>query len=141
MASLWRCSIAANVRKMAAHLPLDDADREPWLDAIGAWIDAAVAAGTSAVVTCSALKRSYRDRLRHGRDDVRLIYLDVDPETVAARLAARTDHFFPPDLLASQFATLEAPTEDEGVIRVRVDAPSAELVDRLLASGIVPDAA
>ena len=126
---------AANLAKMADHVPLNDADREPWLAAIGEWIDATTRAGKPAVVTCSGLKRSYRDRLRAGRPNVRLIYLDVDPETVAARLAARTGHFFPPELLASQFGDLEPPAEDEDVIRLTVDAPPEALVDRLLAEG------
>ena len=126
----------ANVAKMAAHLPLDDTDREPWLAAIGAWIDQATAAGTPAVVTCSALKRAYRDKLRTGRRNVRLVYLEVDQEAVAARLAARKDHFFPPDLLASQFRDLEPPAADEHAIRVRVDVTPDQVVDRLLAAGV-----
>lgn len=124
---------AANLAKMAAHVPLDDVDREPWLAAIGEWIDAATRAGTPAVVTCSALKRSYRDRLRAGRGNVRIVYLDIDRATAAARLAERKGHFFPPELLASQLSALEPPTEDEDVIRVEVNAPSSELADRVLA--------
>ncbi|HEV2636801.1 MAG TPA: gluconokinase [Actinocrinis sp.] len=122
----------ANMAKMAQRIPLDDADRGPWLDAIGDWIDAATEAGTPAVVTCSGLKRAYRDRLRAGRENVRLVYLDVDQETVAARLAERKEHFFPPELLASQFRDLEAPTDGEHVIRVRVDASPEEVVERVL---------
>jgi gluconokinase len=127
---------AANVAKMAAGHPLDDADREPWLAAIGEWIDATTRAGAPAVVTCSALKRSYRDRLRAGRPNVRLVYLDADEETIAARLAGRRDHFFPPDLLASQFRDLEPPAADEDAWRVRVDAPAEQTVDRLIAAGV-----
>jgi gluconokinase len=124
---------AANLAKMAAFLPLDDADREPWLAAIGEWIDAATLAGTPAVVTCSALKRTYRDRLRAGRSNVKMVYLDIDQELVAARLTERKGHFFPPELLASQLKALEPPTGDEDVIRIQVDAPSPVLVDRVLA--------
>jgi gluconokinase len=126
----------ANVAKMAAHLPLDDTDREPWLAAIGAWIDQATAAATPAVVTCSALKRAYRDKLRTGRRNVRLVYLEVDQGAVAARLASRKDHFFPSDLLASQFRDLEPPAADEHAIRVHADVTPDQMVDRLLAAGV-----
>jgi len=124
----------ANVAKMHAGHPLTDADRLPWLDAIGAWIDQTTADGESAVVTCSALKRSYRDRLRAGRPNVVVIYLDADPETVRTRLATRHGHFFPPDLLASQFRDLEPPGPDERVeyVRVRPETSSAQIVQHLL---------
>src|SRR5260370_23813010 len=79
---------AANVAKMRAGIPLDDADRVPWLRAIAAWIDEQAAAGRPGVVTCSALRRRYRDLLPHGRPQVELIYIDVAPRLVAARLPA-----------------------------------------------------
>lgn len=124
----------ANVAKMHAGHPLTDADRLPWLDAIGAWIDKTGANGEPAVVTCSALKRSYRDRLRAGRPNVTVIYLDADLDTVCTRLATREGHFFPPELLASQFAALEPPTPDEDIehVRVGLDVTSAQMVQRLL---------
>ncbi|WP_019928735.1 gluconokinase [Nocardia sp. BMG111209] len=124
----------ANVEKMAAGHPLTDEDRWPWLAAIGAWIDRTSAAGRAGVVTCSALKRSYRDLLRDGRPQVRLIYLDADPETVARRLTARHGHFFPPDLLASQFTDLETPTDDENPVRIPIDEEPTVIVDALIAA-------
>jgi gluconokinase len=107
---------AANVAKMAAGIPLTDDDRWPWLAAIGAWMDARIAAGGSGVVACSALKRRYRDVLLDGRPDVRLVFLDVGRDEDLARLRARRGHFFPAGLLDSQFADLEPPAPDEGAL-------------------------
>lgn len=128
----------ANLAKMAAGHPLTDADRRPWLANIAAWIDQATAAGRPAVVSCSALKRAYREQLRATRPNVRLIYLDADPETIRRRLAARRDHFFPAALLDSQFADLEPPADDERPYRVpmTVDSESAQIVEDLAASRI-----
>ncbi|HEV3168939.1 MAG TPA: gluconokinase [Actinocrinis sp.] len=124
----------ANIAKMHAGHPLTDADRVPWLDAIGAWIDKTTAEGRPAVVTCSALKRSYRERLRAGRPNVTVIYLDADPDTVRTRLAAREGHFFPAELLASQFRDLEPPAPQEHIehVRVGLDVTGAQIVQRLL---------
>ena len=128
----------ANLAKMVAGHPLDDADRQPWLANIAAWIDASINAEQSAVVSCSALKRAYRDVLRDGRPQVRLIYLDADKQTIRARLSTRRGHFFPATLLDSQFADLEPPTDDEHPYRVPVAVGSSaeEIVDHLIASGI-----
>jgi gluconokinase len=123
---------AANIEKMAAGHPLTDADRWPWLDAIGAWIDATGAKGRPGVVTSSALKRVYRDRLRAGRPHVRLIYLEADRDVVARRLTARNGHFFPPALLDTQFADLEPPADDENPVRVQVDKPPLDIVESLI---------
>jgi gluconokinase len=123
---------ARNIAKMAAGHPLDDADRAPWLDAIGAWIDETTRAGRPAVVSCSALKRAYRDKLRNGRPNVRLIYLDADYRIVGGRLAAREGHFFPARLLTTQFDDLERPQPDEHALVVGVDATPRQIVDRLL---------
>ena len=125
---------AANVAKMASGLPLDDADREPWLAAIGVFIDEATALERSAVVTCSALKRAYRDELRSGRPNVRFVFLDVPYDVVSERLAKRAGHFFPPELLASQYRDLEAPGPDEHVLDVPISADEAsnEVVTRIL---------
>jgi gluconokinase len=101
---------------MTAGIPLTDDDRWPWLAAIGAWMDARIAAGGSGVVACSALKRRYRDFLRQGRPDVRLVFLDVGRDEDLARLRARRGHFFPAGLLDSQFADLEPPAPDEGAL-------------------------
>jgi gluconokinase len=114
---------AANVAKMRAGIPLTDEDRRPWLGAIAAWMDERIAHGDSAVVTCSALKRAYRDALLGGRSQARMIFLRVSPEEVARRLAARHGHFFPAALLSSQFDTLEAPAPDEARVTV---VPSAD---------------
>src|SRR5206468_5042935 len=127
----------ANLAKMVAGHPLDDEDRRPWLANIAAWIDASSAAGRPAVVSCSALKRAYRDVLRDGRPNVRLVYLDADKQTIRARLSARRGHFFPAALLDSQFADLEPPAADEHPyhVPVTVEISSAEIVEHLLASG------
>jgi gluconokinase len=125
---------AGNIAKMAAGHPLTDEDRWPWLAAIGEWIDATTAAGRPGVVTCSALKRRYRDALRAGRPQVRLIYLDADATTVQDRLTARNGHFFPPELLTSQFADLEPPAPDEHPVRIPVGAAPMTIVDELIAA-------
>ena len=104
---------AANVAKMAAGTPLDDDDRWPWLREIAAVIGEHEAAGTSIVITCSALKRAYRDLLRDGHPSVWFAHVDVSREVLAQRLAARQGHFMPPSLLDSQLATLEPLGEDE----------------------------
>ena len=128
----------ANLAKMVAGHPLDDADRRPWLANIGAWMDATSASGRPAVVNCSALKRSYRDRLLTGRPNVHLIYLDADRQTIVARLANRRGHFFPAKLLDSQFADLEPPTDDEHPYRVpmAVDSQAEQIVEHLAAAGL-----
>ncbi|WP_242614347.1 gluconokinase [Actinomadura roseirufa] len=123
---------AANVAKMSAGVPLTDADRRPWLRAIAGWIDARVAAGRPGVVTCSALKRAYRDALAAGRPAVRVVLLDGDRDVIAARLRARTGHFFGADLLDSQFADLEPPAPDEKVLRVPADATPTEIATQVL---------
>lgn len=130
-----------NLAKMVAGHPLDDADRRPWLASIGAWMDAASAQGRPAVVSCSALKRAYRDQLRGSRPNVRLIYLDVDRQIIGARLARRRDHFFPAKLLDSQFADLEPPTDDERPYRVKitVDSKAEQIAEHLAASMVCDD--
>ncbi len=119
---------AANVRKMHAGVPLTDADRSPWLLAIKAWIDARVAAGEPGLVTCSALKRAYRDMLIDHRAAVRPLYLKADEDVIRARIAQRTGHFMPASMLDSQLATLEAPAPDEHPIIVSVDGTLEETV-------------
>ncbi len=100
---------AANIAKMRAGIPLTDDDRWPWLQRVGSWIDQRTAAGASGVIACSALKRSYRDCLRQGRAAVRVVFLTVDRDDLAARLAQRHGHFFPAALLNSQLGELELP--------------------------------
>ncbi len=123
----------SNVEKMRAGHPLADEDRKPWLQAIATEIDRACAAGEHAVIACSALKRSYRDILLHGRDDVRFVYLDGSQELIASRLAKRKDHFMPPGLLDSQFKTLEPPGADENPMTVPIDASVDTIVDNIVA--------
>jgi len=117
---------AANVAKMAAGIPLDDADRAPWLDAIGA-----VLADGPVVVACSALKRAYRDRLRAAAPDLQLVFLDGAPALLASRMAARPGHFMPTSLLDSQLATLERPDPDEHALTVDIARPADEIVTAL----------
>jgi gluconokinase len=123
---------AANVAKMQAGIPLDDEDRWSWLRELAAWIDERAAAGEPAVVTCSALKRRYRDVLRAGRAQVRLIYLDADRELIARRLAVRHGHFFPAGLLDSQFSELEPPGRDEHPLTVSVDDTPERVVNEII---------
>ena len=104
---------AANVAKMRAGMPLTDADREPWLAAITAWMDDIFASGQSAVLACSALKRRYRDRLVGQRDQAVMVFLTITQAQDEARVLARKGHFFHEPLLASQFAALEPPDPAE----------------------------
>jgi gluconokinase len=123
---------ASNVAKMSAGHPLTDEDRGPWLQAIADEIDRLLASGKRAVIACSALKRAYRDKLVHGRDDVRIVFLDGTQDLIADRLATRKGHFMPPDLLASQFRTLERPNAAERPITVSIDAPVERIVDDII---------
>jgi len=119
---------AGNIAKMKAGHPLDDADRVPWLDAVARWIERQLATGQCGVISCSALKRSYRDRLREADADIGFILMDPDPETLRRRLTKRVDHFMPPALLASQLATLERPGPDERALRLSSDEGIADNV-------------
>jgi gluconokinase len=109
---------AANIEKMRAGTPLTDDDRWPWLQAIGAWMDERIARNESAVITCSALKRSYRDMLLRGRAQARMVFLAADRQVLARRLAARHGHFFPQQLLGTQFEDLEPPRPGEHVVTI-----------------------
>jgi gluconokinase len=130
---------ASNVAKMHAGHPLTDEDRWPWLRAIAAEIDRVCRAGEHAVIACSALKRVYRDILVHGRNDVRIVYLDGTQQLIADRLAKRKGHFMPPDLLPSQFRTLEPPGSDEDPVTVSIDASVETIVDDIVHQlGITP---
>ena len=124
---------AANIAKMKAGIPLTDADRAPWLEAIGDWIDHQLGAGRSGVITCSALKRTYRDRIAKGRTPVSFVFIQLGQADVAARIASRKGHFMPPSLLASQFADLEPPGPDEPVIVVDGAAPIPIQVEAVVA--------
>lgn len=120
----------ANIRKMAAGIPLTDDDRRPWLDAVGA---ALAAHSDGVVVACSALARSYRDRLRAYAPDVCFVELQVAPDEARRRVTARDGHFMPPDLVDSQFETLEPLQPGESGFTVPTDVPVADVVERVFA--------
>jgi gluconokinase len=113
-----------NVAKMSASIPLTDADRKPWLAACAAWIRARHDENSPGIITCSALKRSYRTMLVQGLPDVSLLYLEVSEAVLRERMAHRKGHYMPAGLLPSQLQTFEPPGADEPVIRVTVaDTP------------------
>jgi gluconokinase len=123
-----------NIAKMSHGIPLEDADREPWLGLIRDWIRRQAEDGRNTVITCSALKRRYRDILRGAGIRVRFVELSVDPRLVAERLAARKGHYMPPSLLASQFADLEELGPDEDGIVVTAASTPEGVTDAVLAA-------
>lgn len=108
----------ANIAKMSAGHPLDDHDRHPWLEAIGVWLAEHPEGG---VMSCSALKRKYRDQLRHHAKGTAFLLLDGTPEVIRKRQASRAGHFMPASLLSSQFSTLEHLAPDEHGVTIDVD--------------------
>jgi gluconokinase len=122
----------ADVAKMHSGVPLTDADRWPWLEAVAAWLDARIAAGIPAVVACSVLKRSYREYLYRGRPAVQIVMLQTDAATLTARLITRRGHFFPAKLLQSQLADLEMPDHDERTLVVPTVRSPAEIADEII---------
>jgi gluconokinase len=122
---------AANIAKMRAQVPLTDADRWPWLHAIVAWMDERAAAGESAVIACSALKRSYRELLLSA-PTARMVFLVVPPDADEARLSSRQGHFFPRQLLDSQFADLELPGPPEPVLMVAATGTPEQTTDEVI---------
>ncbi len=122
----------ANVAKMHAGHPLDDDDRWPWLRALAAWIGAHEQEGRPAIVTCSALKRSYRDVLRDGHPSVFFVHVSGSAALLHDRLAHRTGHYMPPSLLDSQLETLEPLEPDEPGIRVSADGTPAVVAEHVL---------
>jgi gluconokinase len=125
----------ANIAKMSAGIPLDDADRLPWLRSIGDWLHEHVRTG--AVVGCSALRRVYRDLLRETAPTVRFLHLDGDVEVIRRRVSERPGHFMPESLVASQFATLEPLGPDEPGLVADLSLPVTELVE-LAATSLRP---
>lgn len=123
----------ANIDKMTAGTALTDEDRWPWLESIRDWLSSEAEAGRSGVVTCSALKRSYRDLLRTARGEVCFVHLDGSPELLEERIQHRSGHFMPPTLLPSQLATLEPLADDEHGMTLDVAASPQELADEILA--------
>ncbi len=123
---------AANIAKMRAGHPLSDADRRPWLAAVAARMDEYATAGESAVLACSALKRSYREELLAGRPAARMVFLHVSREVLEARLRARHGHFFPAALLDTQLADLESPQPAEDVLVVEATTRPDQAVDEII---------
>lgn len=121
----------ANIAKMTAGEPLDDDDRYPWLEAIGGWLAARTSGG---VMSCSALKRQYRDQLRRHRDDVEFLHLAGSAEVIGRRQASRPGHFMPAALLASQFQTLEPLDEDERGVVIDVNQDIDSIIEDYLES-------
>ncbi|UVK41349.1 gluconokinase [Mesorhizobium sp. AR10] len=123
-----------NVEKMSVGIPLTDDDRWPWLNLVGAALRQAHEEGRGLVVSCSALKKSYRDRLRHATGGpLFFVFLQGSRAVLQARLAARRDHFFPPALLDSQLSALENPDNEKLVVTVDIDAPVDSITDAALA--------
>ena len=123
---------ASSIARMAAGYPLDDTLRAPWLAAIAGWLTERAARGECAVVSCSALRRAYRDVLRAAGPDVRMVHLAGPYDLLAHRLAARRGHFMPPELLASQYAALEPLAPDEPGRTIDVTKPPDQIVDEVL---------
>ena len=124
---------AANVAKMHSGQPLDDEDRWPWLRELAAWIGDHEREGRSCVLTCSALKRAYREVLCDGHPSVWFAHVSGDPDLITQRVTARTGHYMPPSLVPSQFATLEPLGDDEPGRLVPATGSATEVVDALLA--------
>ncbi len=131
-----------NVAKMAAGHPLDDDDRRPWLERVRAWIAEHIAAGRPGIITCSALKRRYREVLRAaGPEHVVFVHLSGERERIATRMTARIGHYMPTSLLDSQIADLEPLEPDENGIVVSISGTPAEEASHVVdALGLVPSA-
>ena len=122
----------ANIEKMAAGHSLTDVDRWPWLAKVADWIDKRLDAGENGLITCSALKRSYRDLINRRGSGLMFVFLAGSKETIAARLAARHGHFMRASLIDSQFADLDEPAADEPAIRVEIGPPAAEIAEQII---------
>lgn len=121
---------AANVEKMAKGIPLTDEDRWPWLDRIGEELASALSRNETLVLSCSALKKSYRERLRTAAGgELFFVFLKGSPELLEVRMGERKGHFMPASLLKSQLATLESPEGEHGVVTVDIDADIETIVD------------
>jgi gluconokinase len=126
-----------NVEKMRSGVPLDDADRWPWLDRIGEQLKSWAALGRSGVLTCSALKRAYRARILAARPDTRFVYLKGSEELIRSRVEGRRHEYMPASLLKSQFAALEEPDPSEAVLTIdAADAPEVEAGKAMAALGL-----
>jgi gluconokinase len=126
---------AANVEKMSKGIPLTDEDRWPWLEKIGEVITTSLAKGEGIAVSCSALKRVYRERLRASAGGhLYFVYLHGSKELLTKRMGERKGHFMPASLLESQLQTLEVPTGEPGVVTVGIDATIEQIVDASIKS-------
>ena len=123
---------AANVEKMRAGHPLNDADRLPWLQSVARWIDDRLAAGEPGIITCSDLKRAYREITVGDRRGVTLVYLHADENVISDRINQRKHQYMPVSLLRSQLETLEEPREEEHAVDVPVHGSISETVTTLL---------
>lgn len=133
----WACAEAdefhpqANIDKMSQGIPLQDEDRWPWLEEIQAWMTDRARAGESTVLTCSALKKSYRQLLSQAQGRVIFLHLDGGADLIGQRMQGREGHFMPPTLLPSQLATLEALSQEEldaGSLRLDISQTPEQLV-------------
>jgi gluconokinase len=122
----------ANVEKMSSGKPLTDEDRAPWLEAVARWIGEQEAAGRNAMVTCSALKRAYRDVLRRDNPSVWFVHVSSSGDALQRRLEARSGHFMPASLLASQLETLEPLEADEPGLTISAEGSPEEVADEAL---------
>jgi gluconokinase len=130
---------ASNIEKMAAGIRLTDDDRAPWLERIASWIGEREAERSSSIVTCSALRRAYRDELRRGHPSVWFVHLVAPKAVIATRMEHRRGHFMPPTMLASQLETLEPLEPDEPGWAVDALAPPGEIAERIItALGLDP---
>ncbi|WP_146359715.1 gluconokinase [Arthrobacter yangruifuii] len=123
---------AVNIAKMSAGVPLNDDDRWPWLFAIRDWMGAQAKNGRCTIVTCSALKRTYRNVLAQAPGEVAFVHLDGSGELLAQRMKTRTGHFMPPSLLPSQLSTLEPLSPEEAGLRIEISNSPGEIVDAIL---------
>jgi gluconokinase len=122
----------ASVAKMHSGVPLTDADRWPWLRAVAAWMAQRAAAGESAVVACSALRRDYRELLLSATPAARMVFLSIPHDACAARLTERHGHFFDKKLLDSQFAALETPAPPEPVLVIPAAGSAEQLTEEIM---------
>lgn len=122
----------ASVEKMRHGIPLDEQDRWPWLEAIGEWIDVKLATRESAVVSCSALRRAYRDLLRRDRPQVRFLHVVAGTQEIRDRIEQRSGHYMPPSLLASQVALLQPLAADEPGVEISSEGTPAHVLERAL---------
>jgi gluconokinase/shikimate kinase len=122
----------ANIDKMHAGHPLTDEDRAPWLEKVATWVEECLEAGENGLITCSALKRSYRDIINRRGHGVQFVYLAGSKATIAARLAARHGHFMPPTLLDSQFEALQEPAADEPAVRIDIGPPPSTIANTII---------